>query len=114
VNKDLHGLLDIPPLSDSAFEQTLAVGASNNSFIVAGVLDDSYGQIDPFAGIGLTDEQYMIILQDLVNELEHQLGNSVCPRVLFALVYITRMTSLSYHEIHSTTISRFMSYSILD
>jgi len=60
----------IPPLSDSAFEQALAVGASNNSLMAAGGgggSDESDGRINPLAGMGLTDEQYTMILQNLVN-----------------------------------------------
>lgn len=57
----------IPPLSDSAFEQALAVGASNNSLMAAGGADDGDGRINPLAGMGLTDEQYTMILQNLVN-----------------------------------------------
>jgi osomolarity two-component system response regulator SKN7 len=57
----------IPPLSDSAFEQALAVGASNNSLMAAGGSDETDGRINPLAGMGLTDEQYSMILQNLVN-----------------------------------------------
>lgn len=57
----------IPPLSDSAFEQALAVGASNNSLMAAGGSDEHDGRINPLAGMGLTDEQYTMILQNLVN-----------------------------------------------
>lgn len=57
----------IPPLSDSAFEQALAVGASNNSLMAAGGSDEADGRINPLAGMGLTDEQYTTILQNLVN-----------------------------------------------
>jgi osomolarity two-component system response regulator SKN7 len=57
----------IPPLSDSAFEQVLAVGASNNSLIAAGGSDDTDGRINPLTGMGLMDEQYTMILQNLVN-----------------------------------------------
>jgi osomolarity two-component system response regulator SKN7 len=57
----------IPPLSDSAFEQALAVGASNNSLMAAGGSDETDGRINPLAGMGLTDEQYALILQNLVN-----------------------------------------------
>ena len=57
----------IPPLSDSAFEQALAVGASNNSLMAAGGSDETDGRINPLAGMGLTDEQYTMILQNMVN-----------------------------------------------
>jgi len=57
----------IPPLSDSAFEQALAVGASNNSLMAASGSDETDNRINPLAGMGLTDEQYTMILQNLVN-----------------------------------------------
>ena len=57
----------IPPLSDSAFEQALAVGASNNSLMAAGGSDETDNRINPLAGMGLTDEQYTLILQNMVN-----------------------------------------------
>ena len=57
----------IPPLSDSAFEQALAVGASNNLLMAAGGSDEIDNRINPLAGMGLTDEQYTLILQNMVN-----------------------------------------------
>ena len=72
----------IPPLSDSAFDQALAVqaasalassGAGPSSVAAAGPsatgfsLGDDDGKINPLAGMGLTDEQYTLILQNLVN-----------------------------------------------
>lgn len=57
----------IPPLSDSSFQQALAVGASNNSLMAAGGSEETDGRINPLAGMGLTDEQYTTILQNLVN-----------------------------------------------
>lgn len=57
----------IPPLSDSAFEQAIAVGASNNSLMAASGADEVDGRINPLAGMGLTDEQYTMILQNIVN-----------------------------------------------
>ena len=57
----------IPPLSDSAFEQALAVGASNSSLMAAGGSDKTHGHINPLASMGPTDEQYTMILQKTVN-----------------------------------------------
>lgn len=62
----------IPPLSDSGFDQALALQASSVSTSTVGGLSlgplaDDDGKINPLAGMGLTDEQYTIILQNLVN-----------------------------------------------
>ena len=71
--------IGIPPLSDSGFDQALAVQAaalasSGASSSVAGPssgfnvpLGDDDGKINPLAGMGLTDEQYNMILQNMVN-----------------------------------------------
>jgi osomolarity two-component system, response regulator SKN7 len=76
--------IGIPPLSDSSFDQALAVQAaaftsnSGSSSAVAGPssgggfnvplsLGDDDGKINPLAGMGLTDEQYTMILQNMVN-----------------------------------------------
>ena len=66
----------IPPLSDASFDQALAVqaagmaGSSSSpgggfNFNLGGEPDD--GRINPLAGMGLSDEQYTMILQNLVN-----------------------------------------------
>jgi len=64
----------IPPLSDSSFEQALTsqaalVGANDAVMQMqgggGGFGDD--GRINPLAGMGLTDEQYNMILQNIVN-----------------------------------------------
>ncbi|KAI0351559.1 hypothetical protein OH77DRAFT_1410970 [Trametes cingulata] len=63
----------VPPLSDPSFDNALAVQA--NAAAAAGSLplgfslggDDDDGKINPLAGMGLTDEQYTLILQNLVN-----------------------------------------------
>ncbi|EMD38030.1 response regulator receiver [Gelatoporia subvermispora B] len=62
----------IPPLSDPSFDRALAVQAQNAqaAAAVAGLgfpLGDDEGKINPLAGMGLTDEQYALILQNLVN-----------------------------------------------
>lgn len=51
----------IPPLSDSRFEEALAVGASSSPPMAA-------GRRNPLASMGLTDEQYLMILQRLIGE----------------------------------------------
>ncbi|KAL6300238.1 hypothetical protein BKA93DRAFT_740923 [Sparassis latifolia] len=52
----------VPPLSDSNFDQALSVASP---FAIPSGEDD--GKINPLAGMGLTDEQYSLILQNLVN-----------------------------------------------
>ncbi|KAH9832842.1 HSF-type DNA-binding-domain-containing protein [Rhodofomes roseus] len=61
----------IPPLSDASFDQALQMQASAMQGAalalsgLAGGEDD--GKINPLAGMGLTDDQYTMILQNLVN-----------------------------------------------
>ncbi|EPQ57751.1 hypothetical protein GLOTRDRAFT_119791 [Gloeophyllum trabeum ATCC 11539] len=55
----------IPPLSDPSFDQALAMQA--NSMFQPGQMADEDGKINPLAGMGLTDEQYAMILQSMVN-----------------------------------------------
>ena len=65
----------IPPLSDSSFDQALQVSAANMqgtfspggnfNFSLGGDPED--GRINPLAGMGLSDEKYTMILQNLVN-----------------------------------------------
>ena len=58
----------IPPLNDSSFEQALTTPAASTIVQMnptAGGDDD--GRINPLAGMGLTDEQYAMILHNLVN-----------------------------------------------
>ena len=65
----------VPPLSDASFDQALSIQTSNALATAAqastssGVfsLGDEDGKINPLAGMGLTDEQYSMILQNLVN-----------------------------------------------
>lgn len=82
--------IGIPPLSDEAFEQAFtsnaavaaaAAAASSTGTNASGqlvpmgsvmmqgvpVAADDDGRINPLAGMGLTDEQYATILQNLVN-----------------------------------------------
>ncbi len=63
----------VPPLSDPSFDNALAIQANAMQqqqqlpigFSLGGEDDD--GKINPLAGMGLTDEQYTLILQNLVN-----------------------------------------------
>jgi len=68
----------IPPLSDGSFEEALTAQAavSNGGGPLASAAPggmgqpgaaDEDGRINPLAGMGLTDEQYAMILQGLVN-----------------------------------------------
>ena len=75
--------IGIPPLSDSGFDQALALqanalaaaqAASGSAGPSTGAgggfslsLGDDDGKINPLAGMGLTDEQYTLILQNLFN-----------------------------------------------
>ena len=56
----------IPPLSDPSFDQALAQASAMNVPLAFSLGDDE-GKINPLAGMGLTDEQYTLILQNLVN-----------------------------------------------
>lgn len=59
----------IPPLSDPNFDQALSIQAAN---MAAGgssgmfALGEDEGKINPLAGMGLSDEQYTMILQNMV------------------------------------------------
>ena len=83
----------VPPLSDPSFDNALAVQASAlQQQQQGGVLPigfslgaggDEEGKINPLAGMGLTDEQYTLILSNLVNgesfqgiDAVHGLGES--------------------------------------
>jgi osomolarity two-component system response regulator SKN7 len=80
----------IPPLSDSSFEQAFTSQTSHAASAAAAVVDptgalvpigggniiqegsgvvvmDEDGRINPLAGMGLSDEQYAVILHNLVN-----------------------------------------------
>lgn len=64
--------LGIPPLSDSGFDQALTMQASTSVADAAGgfplgPLGEDEGKINPLAGMGLTDEQYTLILQQIVS-----------------------------------------------
>ena len=57
----------VPPLSDPSFDHALAVQQQQLQLGFALGGDDDDGKINPLAGMGLTDEQYTLILQNLVN-----------------------------------------------
>lgn len=67
--------LGIPPLSDASFDQALvaqansmmASSSSNPQAMLPLSLPEDDGKINPLAGMGLSDEQYSMILQNLVN-----------------------------------------------
>lgn len=56
--------MGIPPLSDSQFDQALTVSAANPPPPPG---EDEGGKINPLAGMGLSDEEYAAILQNIVN-----------------------------------------------
>ncbi|KZS89929.1 hypothetical protein SISNIDRAFT_416127 [Sistotremastrum niveocremeum HHB9708] len=73
--------IGIPPLSDTGFEQAIQVTAAQHQQQHLGIVlgdptmrlngeddgDGGDGVINPLAGMGLSDEQYQMILQNLVN-----------------------------------------------
>ncbi|KAK7062748.1 kinase-regulated stress-responsive transcription factor skn7 [Paramarasmius palmivorus] len=91
MSRSVPRSVGIPPLSDTGFEQAMTSQAalvqsssnqlmgqnmppSNNSMMpfdgnlgMAGGNDDNMGRINPLAGMGLTDEQYSMILAGLVS-----------------------------------------------
>lgn len=78
--------IGIPPLSDSGFDQALTLQAHALAASSAGAgpssggqafnlnLGDDEGKINPLAGMGLTDEQYTMILSNMVNGEENFMG----------------------------------------
>ncbi|THH16179.1 hypothetical protein EUX98_g9346, partial [Antrodiella citrinella] len=56
----------LPPLSDPSFDQALSVPQAGPSFMPMSLGDDD-GRINPLAGMGLSDEQYSMILHGIVN-----------------------------------------------
>lgn len=59
--------IGIPPLSDASFDAALNASAAQASSSSLMSLGEDEGKINPLAGMGLTDEQYTLILQNLVN-----------------------------------------------
>lgn len=59
----------IPPLSDPNFDQALSIQAANMAASGSSgmfSLGEDEGKINPLAGMGLSDEQYTMILQNMV------------------------------------------------
>ncbi|KAJ6620336.1 HSF-type DNA-binding-domain-containing protein [Mycena sp. CBHHK59/15] len=65
--------MGVPPLNDAGFESALQAGAASLSPQTAlmgyglGSPDDGEGRINVLAGMGLTDEQYNVMLAGIVN-----------------------------------------------
>lgn len=60
----------ISPLSDENFDQALLASSQSHQqqgLIESGQKDQSEGTINPFAGMGMSDEQYNALLQNLMN-----------------------------------------------
>jgi osomolarity two-component system, response regulator SKN7 len=55
----------IPPLNDPSFDSALVVGASAPLTLVPST--EGEGKINPLAGMGLSDDQYAALLQNLVD-----------------------------------------------
>ena len=70
LNNKLARSIGIPPMSDPSFENAMTIQAqAHGASVELGQLDmsmDDDGKINPFAGMGLTDEQYNHILQRIV------------------------------------------------
>lgn len=57
----------LPPLSDPSFDQALSVPGPSGGLMPLSLGGDDDGRINPLAGMGLSDEQYTLILQGIVN-----------------------------------------------
>ena len=71
LNGKIPRSIGIPPMSDPSFENAMTIqsqahGASSDLSQPLGMSMDDEGKINPFAGMGLTDEQYNHILQRIV------------------------------------------------
>jgi len=71
LNSKVPRSIGIPPMSDPSFENAMTIqaqaqGVSDLSQPIGMAIDDD-GKINPFAGMGLTDEQYNHILQRIMN-----------------------------------------------
>ena len=71
LNSKLARSIGIPPMSDPSFENGMIIqaqthGVSDLSQPLGMSMDDD-SKINPFAGMGLTDEQYNHILQRIVS-----------------------------------------------
>lgn len=69
LNSKIPRSIGIPPMSDPSFENAMTIQAQSASADLTqplGMSMDEDGKINPFAGMGLTDEQYNHILQRIV------------------------------------------------
>lgn len=70
LNSKIARSIGIPPMSDPSFENAMTIQAqaqaSTDLNQALGMSMDDDGKINPFAGMGLTDEQYNHILQRIV------------------------------------------------
>jgi osomolarity two-component system response regulator SKN7 len=57
----------IPPLNDASFDQALTVPSAAAAAAHSPIPMTDDGRINPLAGMGLTDEQYASILQNMVS-----------------------------------------------
>ena len=72
LNSKVSRSLGIPPMSDPSFENAMIIQAQTHSDSTdlaqpLGMSMDDDSKINPFAGMGLTDEQYNHILQRIVS-----------------------------------------------
>ena len=70
LNSKVPRSIGIPPMSDPSFENAMTIQAQGVSADLSqplGMAIDDDGKINPFAGMGLTDEQYNHILQRIVS-----------------------------------------------
>lgn len=70
LNSKIARSIGIPPMSDPSFENAMTIQAQAQASAdlnqALGMSMDDDGKINPFAGMGLTDEQYNHILQRIV------------------------------------------------
>ncbi|KAF9646083.1 hypothetical protein BDM02DRAFT_3100448 [Thelephora ganbajun] len=68
LNSKVPRSIGIPPMSDPSFENAMTIQAQTQDLSQSlGMSIDDDGKINPFAGMGLTDEQYNQILQRIVS-----------------------------------------------
>jgi len=69
LNSKVPRSIGIPPMSDPSFENAMTIQAQASADLSQqlGMSIDDDGKINPFAGMGLTDEQYNHILQRIVS-----------------------------------------------
>lgn len=72
LNNKISRSIGIPPMSDPSFENAMAIQAQAHSVSAdlgqpLGMSVDDDGRINPFAGMGLSDEQYNQILQRIMS-----------------------------------------------